>query len=141
MKARQGNHLRSFDPVQLLERVEKRLSLPKLSDHEFVLDLEPEEDNPEKIIASLRSVSDCDKTDCACRLGNYAEWGIVTGAEIPVSVKFDFGQFNSWVGEYDDTYIEVSAREVPSPCLLGNLPTVDPADLGPRIVPCTTEAT
>jgi hypothetical protein len=56
-------------------------------------------------------------------------------------VKFDFGKYNSWMGDYDDTYIEVTAKQPTSACLLGDLPKVDLSDLGPRIVPCTTEAT
>lgn len=113
----------------LMERLEKRLTLPNLEDHEFVLDLEQDEHNPEKIIASIRAVSVCDRNECACHIGNFAEWGIVHG-EVPISVKFDFGKYNSWMGDYDDTYIEVSAK----------LPKVSEL---PKVVltPCTTEAT
>lgn len=106
---REGFWTETLDPQSLLERLEKRLSLPKLEEHEFILDLEPDEDKPEVIVASLRAVETCDNNQCPCHINNYSEWGIVHG-EIPVKVKITGGKRCSWTGEYDDTYIEVSEK-------------------------------
>lgn len=120
--------------TELLERLDKRLSLPSLGEHEWVLELEQEDLHPEKIIASLRATAPCDDLRCFCHAGSPGEWGIVEGT-IPVNLKITGGKYNSWCGDYDDTYIEISEREVPSPCLLGNLPQADPNDTGPKVVP------
>jgi hypothetical protein len=103
-----GNLKSPTDADVLLERIEKRLSLPKLAEHEFVVDIE--QDDELKLRASLRAVRECDNNSCACHTNNYDEWGIIYG-EIPVSVKFDFGRYNSWMGDYDDTHIEIMAKE------------------------------
>lgn len=124
--------------TELLARLDKRLSIPPLEEHEWVLELEQDEDRPEVIVASLTVTEQCDRMNCACHVGSPSEWGIVEGS-IPVNVKVTGGKFNSWHGEYDDTYITVSAREPePAGCPLKNLPKVDPTDTGPKVVPLTT---